>query len=109
LPKKENFYDPPAETQPANPPKVKTGGRSKDKIALKKSFLIKVMGNRNATWQGTITLIDRKPTHSISFPQVTHAGAGKDVLSKNRETFPFRSALEMLHLIDAAIEYVDKD
>ena len=44
------------------------------------TFVIKVMNTQNATWQGTVTWTDGKRTE------------------------PFRSALELIKLIDSALE-----
>lgn len=44
------------------------------------TFIVKVMRNENSTWQGSITWADKS------------------------ETKFFRSALELLHLMDSAIE-----
>ena len=44
------------------------------------TFVIKVMDTQNATWQGTVTWTDGKRTE------------------------PFRSALELIKLIDSALE-----
>ena len=46
------------------------------------TFVIKVMNTQNATWQGTVTWTDGKRTE------------------------PFRSALELIKLIDRALEEV---
>ena len=47
--------------------------------AKKRVFVINIMDCQNATWQGTMTLADEQKTVS------------------------FRSALEMLHLIDSSL------
>ncbi len=44
------------------------------------SFLIRIYGQQNATWQGQVTYLDEKKTYS------------------------FRSALELLKLIDSTLE-----
>ena len=45
----------------------------------RKTFIVKVMGTENATWQGTVTWTD------------------------GQRTQPFRSALELIRLIDSAL------
>ena len=46
----------------------------------KGTFIIQVLNNQNATWQGTVNWVDEKRTQ------------------------PFRSTLELLKLIDGALE-----
>lgn len=51
----------------------------------KKVFVVNIMDQQNATWQGTVTWTD------------------------GQKTAPFRSALELLHLIDSSLEEQAKD
>ena len=46
----------------------------------KNAFVIRILDRQNATWQGTVTWADEN------------------------ETVPFRSALELIKLIDSALE-----
>jgi hypothetical protein len=74
--------------------------------AERKTFLINLVGRQNATWQGTITLIDRKATHATKLPR-PDLGAddeGAETLFDSRETFSFRSTLELIHLIESTFE-----
>jgi hypothetical protein len=48
--------------------------------SAKGTFIVQVLNNQNATWQGTVNWIDEKRTQ------------------------PFRSTLELLKLIDSALE-----
>ena len=48
--------------------------------AIKESFVVKVLSQQNSTWQGTVTW------------------------NSNNESRPFRSALELIKLIDSALE-----
>jgi hypothetical protein len=48
--------------------------------SAKGTFIVQVLNNKNATWQGTVNWIDE------------------------RRTQPFRSTLELLKLIDSALE-----
>ena len=45
----------------------------------KKVFVVNILDQQNATWQGTVTWTD------------------------GQKTMPFRSALELLHLIDSSL------
>ena len=49
------------------------------------TFVIKVMNTQNATWQGTVTWTDGKRTE------------------------PFRSALELIKMMDEALEQAGKN
>lgn len=49
----------------------------------RETFVVQVLSEQNATWQGLITWTER------------------------RETQPFRSALELIKLIDSALEQED--
>ena len=71
-----------------------------------KSFFINVVGRRNATWQGTVTLTNRKATRVARFPGAAKRdGAGNaDTVAMVKETIPFRSALELIRLIGSALE-----
>lgn len=55
------------------------------KGAPKGSFLIQIHSDQNATWQGTVNWIEKK------------------------QNLPFRSTLELLKLIDGAIESESSD
>ena len=68
-------------------------------------------GRRNATWQGTVTLTDRKATQAARSPGAAkRVGAGNaDTLAAIKETIPFRSALELLRLIGGALEEEEND
>ncbi len=52
----------------------------KDETSRKKTFIIQVMNTQHATWQGSVTWADEKRTES------------------------FRSALELIHLMESAME-----
>jgi hypothetical protein len=78
-------------------------------VASKKTFLVNVLGLQNATWQGTITLIDKDATHPVNFPHVVRGGGKRETLADSKETMPFRSALEMITLIDGALEAGEPD
>ena len=71
-----------------------------------KNFLIRLTDGQNGTWQGTITLIDKKATQMTRFSQradtVPH-GNGSNSVASDRETFPFRSVIEMLRLIESGL------
>jgi hypothetical protein len=84
-------------------------GADNEDVAAKKTFLLNVLGRQNATWQGTLTLIDRDATHPVSFPHVVRGGGKRETLADNRETMPFRSMLEMITLIDGALETGEKE
>lgn len=71
-----------------------------------KNFLIRLTDGQNGTWQGTITLIDKKATRVTRFSQSGGAflrGGGSNTVASDRETFPFRSAIEMLRLIESGL------
>jgi hypothetical protein len=70
-----------------------------------KNFLVNVAGRRFSTWQGTVTLTDRKATRVTRLPWTRGFGGDcGDTLASSKETVPFRSALELLHLISCALE-----
>ena len=50
----------------------------------KGTFIIKIINQQNSTWQGTVTWVDEAKTQN------------------------FRSALELIKIIDGAIEQTDK-
>jgi citrate lyase beta subunit len=85
----------------------------KDNAALKrdvfesssKDFIIRIVGRQHATWQGTITLTNRRATQTARLPQtVKPAGIrNADTMATVKETYPFRSMLELIHLIDSAL------
>ncbi|MDR2295921.1 MAG: hypothetical protein LBD95_03900 [Clostridiales Family XIII bacterium] len=77
--------------------------------AERKNFFVSVLGKQNETWQGTITLLNRRSTHSMSFPHVTRIGDAKDTLLNSKETLSFRSTTELLRLIDEAVENAGAD
>ena len=49
------------------------------------AFVIRILDRQNATWQGTVTWADRN------------------------ETQPFRSALELIRMIDSALQQEDEN
>ena len=51
----------------------------------RESFLVQILNTQNATWQGTVTWMDGKRTQS------------------------FRSALELIKLIDSALEEQERE
>jgi hypothetical protein len=65
-----------------------------------KSFLVRMIDRQNATWQGTVMPIDQNAARFARLPLPLRA----DGVSMCRETLPFRSALELFHLIDSALE-----
>jgi hypothetical protein len=71
-----------------------------------KNFLINLLGRQHATWQGTVTLTDRTAVRAMRLPRTPEraAAGGADTLAAHKETIPFRSALELMRLIDSAFE-----
>lgn len=51
----------------------------------KGTFIVKILNTQNSTWQGTVTWVEQRRTQN------------------------FRSALELLKLIDGAVEESDKE
>lgn len=51
----------------------------------KGTFIVKILNTQNSTWQGTVTWVEQRRTQN------------------------FRSALELLKLIDGAVEECDKE
>jgi hypothetical protein len=75
--------------------------------ASKKNILISVVGNKNATWQGTVTLLDRKATRTEKSPHASsrkNDGGRNDTLAGSKETVAFRSTLELIRLINDALD-----
>jgi hypothetical protein len=70
-----------------------------------KDFIIRIVGRQNATRQGTVTLTDRRATQAARFPQTVKPTGirNADTMATVKETFPFRSMLELIHLIDSAL------
>ncbi|MDR2355914.1 MAG: hypothetical protein LBE16_06930 [Clostridiales Family XIII bacterium] len=70
-----------------------------------KIFIVNLMNDQNETWQGTVTLIDQKATRTTKLPLPICAGmGGADIMSTGKQTIPFRSLLELIHLIDSTLE-----
>jgi hypothetical protein len=69
-----------------------------------KAFLIKVLGQQHATWQGTITLLGSKATHTAKPQSAAPGDRASETLASETETMGFRSLLELIHLIDDALE-----
>jgi hypothetical protein len=69
-----------------------------------KDFFIRIVSRRHATWQGTVTLTDRKATQAARLPRAAgpFGARSADTVATAKETFPFRSMLELIHLIDSA-------
>lgn len=74
------------------------------------SFVVNLMSDRNETWQGTVTLIGQKATRATKVPLPIRRGAGgaSDTVAASKETVPFRSLLELIHLLDSAFEKGEK-
>jgi hypothetical protein len=70
----------------------------------KKTFLIDVVGKQNATWQGTITLLGRNATRTLSLPHAANGRGHRETVMNNKETILFRSMLELIHIINDALE-----
>lgn len=51
----------------------------------KGTFIVKILNTQNSTWEGTVTWVEQRRTQN------------------------FRSALELLKLIDGAVEECDKE
>jgi hypothetical protein len=54
-------------------------------VGAQKTFVIRILNQQNATWQGVITRVDKK------------------------EERPFRSLLELIKLIDSALDEKEED
>jgi hypothetical protein len=75
---------------------------------LPRAFVLNILDDQNETWQGTITLIDRKAMQMTKLPlPITNRGDAETV-SVSKETVPFRSLLEMINLIDSALGKKEK-
>jgi hypothetical protein len=71
-----------------------------------KNFIINVVGRQHASWQGTVTLTDRKAVRATRLPATPERAAapGANTAAANKQTIPFRRALELMRLIDSAFE-----
>jgi hypothetical protein len=69
-----------------------------------KTFLINVVGRQYATWQGTVTLLGEKATQVAKLPRAFVGNEALETLVDSTETKSFRSLLELIHLINGALE-----
>jgi hypothetical protein len=73
-----------------------------------RTFLINVVGRQHATWQGTVTLLGEKATQVTKLPRVFIGNEALETLVDSAETRSFRSLLELIHLINGALEESDE-
>jgi hypothetical protein len=67
-------------------------------------FLIKIMNQQHATWQGTVTLLGRKATRAAKLRGMSGGVDASLTFSDEADTLSFRSLLELIHMIDGALE-----
>jgi hypothetical protein len=91
----------------ASPAVDKTDGARQD-VATLGTFLVHILRSQDSTWQGTVTLLDKNAKRSL-VPQLTIRDRGTNTLFNSKATLAFRSLLELLLLIDSALETEEGD
>jgi hypothetical protein len=66
-------------------------------------FLIKIMNQQHATWQGTVTLLGRKATRAAKLRGMSGGVDASLTFTDEADTLSFRSLLELIHMIDGAL------
>jgi hypothetical protein len=68
------------------------------------TFLIKVLGRQHATWQGTVTIPEEESAGAAKLPGKSRGRDVSRAMFNDRDALDFQSLLELIHLIDDALE-----